>query len=185
MKLDQESLLLTVPASTTLQEIENFLKKFRLGLRFSPTTSLKNYKNLTIKKILSENIHNLHALRYGEIDDICLSLTAKTSLGKIQTKSVPRSATGPDLKKIFIGSHGKYGEILEATLRVVPLPEKIKKISLKFHSQKKQELFLRTLWAHGLRPARLKKLKNTLILELEGLSEVVDTEYQLIHEMMI
>ncbi len=182
MRLDQESLLLTVPVATTLQEIEKFLKKYRLSLRFSPETSFRNPKNLTIKKILSENIPNLYALRYGDIEDICLSVTMKTPFGKIHTKPVPRSATGPDLKKIFIGSHGKYGEIVETTLRVVSLPEKTKKLSLKFESKKKQENFLRTLWAHGLRPLRFKKLKNILMLELEGLSKVVDAECQVINE---
>ena len=181
MKLDLESLLITVPTSKTLGEVEQFLCKSKLSLRFVPE---KGPKNPTLKKILSEAIPNLYALRYGEIEDMCLSVTVKTSWGEIHTKSVPRSATGSDLKKIFMGSRGKYGDIVEAMLRIVPLPEKTKKISLKFQSQKKQKYFLRTLWAHGIRPSRLKKLKNTLILELEGLSEVVGAELRLINEVM-
>ena len=71
--------------------------------------------------------------RYGKIEDIAVSLEAVLPDGTIFSgRSVPRTATGPRLDHLLIGSEGIFGVITSATLRIWPLPEKRHLISYTF-----------------------------------------------------
>jgi alkyldihydroxyacetonephosphate synthase len=62
--------------------------------------------------------------RYGSIEDMLLALEVALPDGRIvRTRVGPRSATGPDLRQLFLGSEGTLGIFTELTLRMVPLPE--------------------------------------------------------------
>ncbi|MBC7369128.1 MAG: FAD-binding oxidoreductase [Undibacterium sp.] len=61
---------------------------------------------------------------YGKIEDMVVSLTLCTPGGTLVTSNVPRSATGPDLSQIAVGSEGTLGLITEAVMRVHPLGER-------------------------------------------------------------
>src|SRR5204863_3565183 len=58
---------------------------------------------------------------YGKIEDMVVSLTLCTPRGTLVTPNVPRSATGPDLAQIAVGSEGTLGLITEAVMRIHPL----------------------------------------------------------------
>ena len=54
---------------------------------------------------------------FGAIEDILLGLTAVLPAGEIlRCRAVPRSAAGPDLRRLLIGSEGTLGVVTEATL---------------------------------------------------------------------
>ncbi len=54
---------------------------------------------------------------FGAIEDVLLGLTAVLPTGEIlRCKAVPRSAAGPDLRRLLTGSEGTLGTITEATL---------------------------------------------------------------------
>ena len=54
---------------------------------------------------------------FGAIEDVLLGLTAVLPDGEIlRLRPVPRSAAGPDLKKLIIGSEGTLAVVTEATL---------------------------------------------------------------------
>ena len=54
---------------------------------------------------------------FGAIEDIVLGLTAVLPTGEIlRCRAVPRSAAGPDLRRLLTGSEGTLGVITEATL---------------------------------------------------------------------
>lgn len=73
--------------------------------------------------------------KYGKIDDLVQSLTVVLSTGEIiRTRNVPKSATGPNLNEIFIGSEGAFGIITEATLKVYLQPEATEFISYSFRT---------------------------------------------------
>ncbi|HVN86517.1 MAG TPA: FAD-binding oxidoreductase [Candidatus Binatia bacterium] len=62
--------------------------------------------------------------RYGSIEDLLLALEVVLPDGRVvRTRVGPRSATGPDLRQIFLGSEGTLGILTELTFRIVPLPE--------------------------------------------------------------
>jgi alkyldihydroxyacetonephosphate synthase len=60
---------------------------------------------------------------YGGIDDLLLGLTAVLTGGDVlELNPVPRTAAGPDLRRLFVGSEGVLGLITRATLIVSRLP---------------------------------------------------------------
>jgi alkyldihydroxyacetonephosphate synthase len=60
---------------------------------------------------------------YGAIEDLLLGLVVCLSDGQVmRLRAVPRSAAGPDLRRLFVGSEGTLGVITEATLSASRLP---------------------------------------------------------------
>jgi len=61
--------------------------------------------------------------RYGKIEDMVAGLEVVLASGEtLRTGGAPRSAVGPDLDQVFVGSEGALGVITEATLRVHAAP---------------------------------------------------------------
>jgi alkyldihydroxyacetonephosphate synthase len=64
---------------------------------------------------------------YGAIEDRLLGLTAVLGSGRVvQLPAAPRSATGPDLRRMFVGSEGTLAVVTEATLSVARRPESLR-----------------------------------------------------------
>ncbi len=61
--------------------------------------------------------------RYGKIEDMVVALRMVTPGGTIETRVVPRSSNGIDVKHLCIGSEGTLGVITEATMQVHRIPE--------------------------------------------------------------
>ncbi len=62
--------------------------------------------------------------RYGKIEDMVIGLEVVLADGTVVHTggSAPRSATGPDLNQLFVGSEGTLGVITEGRFRVHPVP---------------------------------------------------------------
>ncbi len=61
---------------------------------------------------------------YGGIEDMVLGLEAVIPPGEVvRLEPYPRTATGPDLRRIFIGSEGTLGFITGVWLKIHPMPE--------------------------------------------------------------
>jgi len=70
---------------------------------------------------------------YGKIEDLVIAQEYITPAGLIKTSPLPRSATGPDLDQIMIGSEGTFGILTEATLKISRhLPENRRRFSYMF-----------------------------------------------------
>lgn len=65
-----------------------------------------------------------YSTRYGKIEDMVVGLEVALADGRVirTGTSAPRSATGPDLTQLFVGSEGVLGIVTEARLRVHPAP---------------------------------------------------------------
>lgn len=61
---------------------------------------------------------------YGKIERMVVALRMVTPRGIIATQAVPASASGLDLMWMAMGSEGALGIITQATVRVLPLPER-------------------------------------------------------------
>jgi alkyldihydroxyacetonephosphate synthase len=64
-----------------------------------------------------------HSNVYGKIEDMVVGMTVVTPTGVIETKPLPAASTGPDLKRLLVGSEGTFGVITGATMRVHRIPE--------------------------------------------------------------
>lgn len=185
LKIDTFSLLVTAKTDMSLSALEKELNRLRYSLPFRPLSTLKG--PFTLKKILVERIPNAWAARYGEIDDICLCLKVDHYLHRthenLVTKAVPRSATGPDFKKIFIGSGGHYGEITEATFRIIPLPPRQYRLKIVWSHPGQKNIFLKKFWGSGVAPVKVIDKTSALLIQLEGLLEIVEGEKKVISSL--
>ena len=60
---------------------------------------------------------------YGRFDERVLGLRLATPAGTLTLGRAPKSAAGPDLRQLILGSEGTLGVITSLTLAVDPLPE--------------------------------------------------------------
>lgn len=65
-----------------------------------------------------------YSTRYGKIEDMVAGLEVALADGRMVRTGCtgPRSAVGPDLTQLFVGSEGVLGVITSATLRLHPVP---------------------------------------------------------------
>ncbi|MFI6658574.1 FAD-binding oxidoreductase [Streptomyces sp. NPDC050523] len=102
---------------------------------------------------------------YGRFDEMVLGLTLATPEGTIDTGRAPRSAAGPDLRQLLLGSEGAFGVITSVTVRIRPIPSKRIYEGWKFASFEEGSAALRRLAQDGPRPTvlRLSDETETLI----------------------
>jgi alkyldihydroxyacetonephosphate synthase len=60
---------------------------------------------------------------YGRFDELVMGLKLATPAGSLSLGRAPKSAAGPDLRQLILGSEGALGVITELTVRVRPVPE--------------------------------------------------------------
>jgi alkyldihydroxyacetonephosphate synthase len=59
---------------------------------------------------------------YGRFDEMVVGLRLATPAGTLDLGRAPRSAAGPDLRQLVLGSEGTLGVITAVTVRVRPVP---------------------------------------------------------------
>ena len=71
---------------------------------------------------------------YGKIEDIVLAQEYVTPIGTIKIPAYPRTATGPDLNQLMMGSEGDFGVLVNVTLKMFHYtPQNRKYFSYMFH----------------------------------------------------
>ncbi|CAM5294241.1 FAD-binding oxidoreductase [Streptomyces tanashiensis] len=93
---------------------------------------------------------------YGRFDEMVLGLTVATPEGTLETGRAPRSAAGPDLRQLILGSEGALGVITAVTVRIRPLPAKRVYEGWRFASFEAGTAALRRLAQDGPRPTVLR-----------------------------
>ncbi|MGH2868907.1 MAG: FAD-binding oxidoreductase [Solirubrobacteraceae bacterium] len=61
---------------------------------------------------------------YGRFDDVVMGCKLATPAGSLELGRAPKSAAGPDLRQLVLGSEGALGVITELTVGVRPAPER-------------------------------------------------------------
>ncbi|MCC7206317.1 MAG: FAD-binding oxidoreductase [Anaerolineae bacterium] len=64
------------------------------------------------------------SMHYGRIERLFVGGRLESPAGTLVLPSFPASAAGPDVREMVLGSEGRMGILTEATVRVVPLPER-------------------------------------------------------------
>ncbi|MFJ3929977.1 FAD-binding oxidoreductase [Streptomyces sp. NPDC090029] len=98
---------------------------------------------------------------YGRFDEMVLALTAATPEGTLETGRAPRSAAGPDLRQLLLGSEGAFGVITSVTVRIRPLPQRRVYEGWRFPSFEAGSAALRRLAQDGPRPTVLRLSDET------------------------
>ncbi|MFJ4871497.1 FAD-binding oxidoreductase [Streptomyces sp. NPDC088757] len=98
---------------------------------------------------------------YGRFDEMVLALTLATPEGTLDTGRAPRSAAGPDLRQLVLGSEGALGVITAVTVRIRPLPRRRVYEGWRFSSFEAGTAALRRLAQDGPRPTVLRLSDET------------------------
>ncbi|MFC5185650.1 FAD-binding oxidoreductase [Actinomadura harenae] len=60
---------------------------------------------------------------YGRFDEMVVGLTVATPSGTLDLGRAPKSAAGPDLRQLVLGSEGAFGVITSVRVRIRPVPD--------------------------------------------------------------
>jgi len=121
LEIDLDNLTLTVEAGAKLLMLQKSLAERQC---FIPLDA--PLLDSTIGGVLATNSSGPKRLLYGSARDITLGLKVVLPGGEIVKaggKTV-KNVSGYDMTKLYIGSLGTLGIIAEATLRLLPIPEK-------------------------------------------------------------
>ena len=115
-------LTVTVSAATTFEELRETLTDAGQWLPLDPPLVSRR----TVGGVLATNLAGPLSLSYGTARDMVIGMRVVGANG-VSTMSggrVVKNVTGFDLGKIHLGALGTLGVIIEASLKVVPLPQK-------------------------------------------------------------
>jgi alkyldihydroxyacetonephosphate synthase len=119
VSLDATSQLATFEAGIRAPVAEAALRARGYTLGHYP----QSYGYATIGGMVATRSAGQASTGYGRIDELVVAATWATPAGELTTGGVARSAAGPDLRALLVGSEGAFGILTEVTLRVRPLPE--------------------------------------------------------------
>ncbi|NKZ07261.1 FAD-binding oxidoreductase [Actinomadura latina] len=93
---------------------------------------------------------------YGRFDDMVVGLTVATPEGALDVGRAPKSAAGPDLRQLVLGSEGAFGVITSVTVRIRPVPAAREYEGWRFASFAEGAAALRRLAQDGPLPTVLR-----------------------------
>lgn len=153
LQLDEESLTVTVEPGVLGQELEEYLQARGYTTGHFPSSIFSS----AMGGFAAARSAGVLSSKYGKIEDMITGLEVVLPDGEIlQTKAVPRSSMGPDLKQLFIGSEGAFGIITEMTLRIVHFPEATKFASFLFPDLHSGMEAVKGVFRRDLKPALIR-----------------------------
>lgn len=119
LEVDPESAAVHVQAGVRGDRLEETLAEHGLSTGHYPQSIALS----TVGGWIGASSAGQASCGYGAVEDLLLGLTAVLPGGEVvRLKPVPRSAAGPDLRRLFVGSEGSLGVVTEAWLACVPAP---------------------------------------------------------------
>jgi len=84
----------------------------------------QSYRYATIGGFAATRSSGQDSAGYGRFDDLVRGMRVVTPIGVVDVGgAAPKTAAGPDLRQLFLGSEGAFGVITSVRVRVHPLPE--------------------------------------------------------------
>jgi D-lactate dehydrogenase len=119
--------------------------------------------NCTVGGNIAYNAAGPRAVKYGATRENVLGLTVVTGTGDtIYTGSyTTKSAVGYDLTRLLIGSEGTLGIVTEAILKLMPLPEKIITLLIKYKDIQSATLAATQIMSQPYIPSALEFLDES------------------------
>ncbi|HEX9842713.1 MAG TPA: FAD-binding oxidoreductase, partial [bacterium] len=119
--LDADNLTVTAEAGITLGELARRLAERHLFLPLPLGDSGR-----TLGGVIAANRMAYKRLLYGDARDLLLGLRVALPNGALVRygRKVIKNVAGYDMPKLYLGSQGLLGVVVEATLKVQPLPDR-------------------------------------------------------------
>jgi len=161
----------TVQAGMVLGEYQAALGRHGQFLGLDPPKG----DRATIGGILAANASGPRRIRYGTARDLLIGVRVVHADG-IVTKGgakVVKNVTGYDMNKLYVGSLGTLGVIVEATFRLYPLPAEERTWVASFSAIAKAREAVATILDSPLVPSAVELLGGTAAAEVSQKSAVL------------
>ncbi|MYW05260.1 FAD-binding oxidoreductase [Streptomyces sp. SID3343] len=149
-EVDVVNRMVTVGPGVRLSDLEAVLKPHGLSVGHYP----QSFSLASVAGSIAMRGSGTFSSLHGNVEDRLGDLEVVLPDGMVvSTASMPRAATLPDIKQLFVGAEGTLGIITRVTLRLVPLPEARRFASVRFPGFQGALDTVRTVLAKGVRPA--------------------------------
>jgi|SRR5579884_229247 len=118
LELDEESRLAVLEPGLRGPEAEALLRARGYTLGHFP----QSFEYATLGGFAAARSSGQASAGYGRFDELVVALRLATPRGTIDLGRAPKSAAGPDLRQLFLGSEGALGVITSLTVQVRPTP---------------------------------------------------------------
>ena len=119
LNLNEENHEATFGAGVSGPQIEDILRKHGYILGHFP----QSWEYSTLGGWIVTRSVGQQSYHYGRIEPLFVSGHLETPAGPLDILRVPKSAAGPDLRHLILGSEGRMGILTQATMRIRHLPE--------------------------------------------------------------
>jgi len=150
--VDAESRTATLEPGVRAPAAEELLGAHGFTLGHFP----QSYEFATIGGFAATRSSGQYSAGYGRFDEMVVGLRVATPRGCVELGRAPRSAAGPDLRQLFLGSEGTLGVITAVTVQVRPAPVGYACYGWRFDSFTDGVAALRRLAQDGPLPAMLR-----------------------------
>jgi len=148
--IDHESLTCRVALDVSWMSVEGFLRQVGLTLGWTPPLA----RETSLRRILEARIGGSRSPLYGDPAACVVGLEVGGGAEPLRkTLAVPRSASGPDYRALYLGARGRFGPLEHVTLRVFPAPKNKADLGFLFPSPIAGVSFLARLMHRGIVPA--------------------------------
>ena len=155
--IDAENRTACIEAGANGREIAEVLGRHGFTLGHEPDS----YEFSTLGGWIATEASGMKKNRYGNIEDLVLSVTAVTPRGVLRReRSWARESVGGDPGRWLLGSEGRLGLVTSAVVKIFPLPEAQSYGSVLFRSFEDGFAFLREVQSSGAVPASIRLMDN-------------------------
>ena len=188
-------LTVTAQAGVVMRELQAALGARGQWLSLDPPDA----ERATLGGVLAANASGPRRHLYGTARDLLIGVTVVTADGSVVRGGgrVVKNVAGYDLPKLFIGSHGTLGVIVEATVKLRPRPDEERLVALPFERLKDAGVAVRAILASDLIPNAIDLVDAAaaralgvdaetamLVVGFDGLPEQVDWQVGELASMM-
>jgi len=143
----------TVEAGMTMAALEAALRARGQWLSLDPPEP----ERATVGGVVAANASGSRRHLYGAARDLVIGLTAVTGEGAVVRGGgkVVKNVAGYDLPKLFVGSFGTLGVIVDVTVKLRPLPDCERLVAVRFERLKDAGVAARAVMGSDLIPTAL------------------------------
>jgi alkyldihydroxyacetonephosphate synthase len=152
LELDEESRLAVLEPGLRGPQAEDLLAQNGYTIGHFP----QSFEYATLGGFAATRSSGQSSAGYGRFDDLVLALKVATPAGPLALGRAPKSAAGPDLRQLVLGSEGALGVITELTMQVRSAPEHRVYEGWRFESFWKGVDTIRSIVQDGPRPTVLR-----------------------------
>jgi glycolate oxidase FAD binding subunit len=156
----------TVQAGMTMAALQEALRARGQWLSLDPPEP----DRATVGGVIAANAWGPRRHLYGTARDVLIGLTVVTAAGEVVRggAKVVKNVAGYDIPKLFVGSHGTLGVIVEATLKLRPLPDDERLLAVCFARLAEAGAAAQALLASDLVPCVVDLLDGAAAAALRG-----------------